>query len=161
MKRFLVLALSLALAGLSFSQEGIQDNNSMEAMAGKPPRDPAGLEIFRRAYPDVFFNAIYQRELMDWKVELTIPDGDGSRTATLYWANGSMLPESELDNKEKYWTLLYNYKYGEPLEDPADFTPEQVNRMKNFGSSENRRNGAGTPMFFFDALYESHSQASL
>ena len=70
MKRFLVLALSLALAGLSFSQEGIQDNNSMEAMAGKPPRDPAGLEIFRRAYPDVFFNAIYQRELMDWKVEL-------------------------------------------------------------------------------------------
>ena len=66
MKRFLILALSLALAGLSFSQEGIQDNNSMEAMAGKPPRDPAGLEIFRRAYPDVFFNAIYQRELMDW-----------------------------------------------------------------------------------------------
>ena len=59
MKRFLMLALSLALAGLSFSQEGIQDNNSMEAMAGKPPRDPAGLEIFRRAYPDVFFNAIY------------------------------------------------------------------------------------------------------
>lgn len=161
MKRFLVLALSLALAGLSFSQTGVQASDTLSETGGKPPRDPAGLEVFRRAYPDVFFNAIYQRELMDWKVELTIPDGADTRTATLYWANGSMLPESELGRKEKYWTLLYGYKYGEPLEDPADFTPEQVNRMKNFGSSENRRTGAGTPMFFFDAIYESHSQASL
>ncbi len=154
MKRIILLTLSLALTGLCFSQAD-QDTT------GKPPRDPAGLEIFRRAYPDVMFNAIYQRDLMDWKVELTIPDGESTRTATLYWSNGSMLPESELGNKEKYWTLLYNYKYGEPLEDPANFTQEQIDRMKNFGSSENRRKGAGTPMFFFDALYESHSQARL
>ncbi len=149
MKRIILLTLSLALAGLRFSQ------------AGKPPRDPAELEIFRRAYPDVFFNAIYQRDMADWKIELIIPEGEGSRTEVLYWSNGSMLPESELGNKEKYWTLLYNYKYGEPLEDPANFTQEQIDRMKNFGSSENRRKGAGTPMFFFDALYESHTKSSL
>ncbi len=149
MKRIILLTLSLALAGLCFSQ------------AGKPPRDPAELEIFRRAYPDVFFNAIYQRDMADWKIELIIPEGEGSRTEVLYWSNGSMLPESELGNKEKYWTLLYNYKYGEPLEDPANFTQEQIDRMKNFGSSENRRKGAGTPMFFFDALYESHTKSSL
>ena len=149
MKRIILLTLSLALTGLCFSQ------------AGKPPRDPAELEIFRRAYPDVFFNAIYQRDMADWKIELIIPEGEGSRTEVLYWSNGSMLPESELGNKEKYWTLLYNYKYGEPLEDPANFTQEQIDRMKNFGSSENRRKGAGTPMFFFDALYESHTKSSL
>lgn len=155
MRRIAALTLCLALAGLSFSQAGDLETTS------KPPREPDGLEIFRRAYPDVTFNAVYQRDIADWKVELLIPEGDGTRTETLYWANGSMLPESELDNREKYWTLLYNYKYGEPLEDPADFTQEQVNRMKNFGSTENRRNGAGTPMFFFDALYESHTKASL
>lgn len=161
MRHLAALTFCLVLAGLSFSQAHIQTSTTPSETGGKPPRDPAGLEIFRLAYPDVAFNVIYQRDLMDWKVEMTIPDGDGTRTATLYWANGSMLPESELGRKEKYWTLLYSYKYGEPLEDPADFTQEQVNRMKNFGSSENRRNGAGTPMFFFDAIYESHSQASL
>ena len=154
MKRIILLTLSLALTGLCFSQSG-QD------AAGKPPRDPAGLEIFRRAYPDITFNATYQRDMADWRIELVIPEDDGSRTEVLYWSNGSMLPQSELANKEKYWTLLYGYRYGEPLEDPADFTQEQIDRMKSFGSTENRRNGAGTPMFFFDTIYESHNQASL
>lgn len=154
MKQLFLLTLSLALAGLCFAQ-------THETLQGKPPRDPAGLEIFRQAYPDVMFNAIYDRDKTDWKIELIIPEGNTHRTEVLYWSNGSMLPESELGNKEKYWTLLYNYNYGQPLEDPADFTQEQIDRMKNFGSTENRRNGAGTPMFFFDALYQSHTKESL
>lgn len=154
MKQLFLLTLSLALAGLCFAQ-------TTEILQGKPPRDPAGLEIFRQAYPDVMFNAIYDRDKADWKIELLIPEGNTHRTEVLYWSNGSMLPESELGNKEKYWTLLYNYNYGQPLEDPADFTQEQIDRMKNFGSTENRRNGAGTPMFFFDALYQSHTKESL
>ena len=154
MKQLFLLTLSLALAGFCFSQ-------TTEILQEKPPRDPAGLEIFRQAYPDVMFNAIYDRDKADWKIELIIPEGDTQRIEVLYWSNGSMLPESELGNKEKYWTLLYNYNYGQPLEDPADFTQEQIDRMKNFGSTENRRNGAGTPMFFFDALYQSHTKESL
>ncbi len=154
MKQLFLLTLSLALAGLCFAQ-------TTETLQGKPPRDPDGLAIFRQAYPDVMFNAIYDRDKADWKIELIIPEGDTHRTEVLYWSNGSMLPESELGNKEKYWTLLYNYNYGQPLEDPADFTQEQIDRMKNFGSTENRRNGAGTPMFFFDALYQSHTKESL
>lgn len=152
MKRFAALTLCLALAGLCLSHA---------AGTGKLPGEPDGLEIFRRSYPDVTFNASYDTARADWKIELLIPDGSGSRAETLYWSNGSMLPESELENRGKYWTLLYNYRYGEPLEDPADFTQEQINRMKNFGSTENRRSGAGTPMFFFDALYQSHTKASL
>ncbi len=154
MKQFFLLTLSLALAGLCFAQ-------ITEIPQEKPPREPDGLAIFRQAYPDVMFNAIYDRDKADWKIELLIPEGDTHRTEVLYWSNGSMLPESELGNKEKYWTLLYNYNYGEPLEDPADFTQEQIDRMKNFSSTENRRNGAGTPMFFFDALYQSHTKESL
>ncbi|MBO5730547.1 MAG: M15 family metallopeptidase [Treponema sp.] len=154
MKQLFLLTLSLALAGLCFAQ-------TPETLQGKPPRDPDGLAIFRQAYPDVMFNAIYDRDKADWKIELIIPEGDTQRIEVLYWSNGSMLPESELGNKEKYWTLLYNYNYGQPLEDPADFTQEQIDRMKNFSSTENRRNGAGTPMFFFDALYQSHTKESL
>ena len=153
MKRLIAFALCLAVAGLCFSQAA--------AGTGRPPAEPAGLEIFRRSYPDVTFNATYDAAKADWKVELLIPEGNGTRTEVLYWSNGSMLPESELGSKEKYWTLLYNYKYREPLEDPADFSQEQINRMKNFGSTENRRNSAGTPMFFFDALYQSYTKASL
>ena len=154
MKQLFLLTLSLALAGLCFAQ-------TTEMPQGKPPREPDGLAIFRQAYPDVTFNAIYDRDKADWKIELLIPEGDTQRIEVLYWSNGRMLPESELGNKEKYWTLLYNYNYGQPLEDPADFTQEQIDRMKNFGSTENRRNGAGTPMFFFDALYQSHTKESL
>lgn len=154
MKKIFLLTMSLVLAGLSFAQVKSIEHN-------KAHKEPVGLEIFRMAYPDVSFNTSYDSEKADWKIELVIPEEDGTRTEILYWSNGSMLPESELDNKEKYWTLLYNYNYGEPLEDPADFTQEQINRVKNFGSTENRRNGAGTPMFFFDALYESYTKASL
>lgn len=154
MKQLFLLTLSLALAGLCFAQ-------ITEIPQGKPPREPDGLAIFRQAYPDVTFNAIYDRDKADWKIELLIPEGDTKRTEFLYWSNGSMLPEAELANKAKYWTLLYNYNYGQPLEDPADFTQEQIDRMKNFGSTENRKNGAGTPMFFFDTLYQSHTKESL
>lgn len=155
MRRIAALTLCLALAGLSFSQL------AAAGRSGSAAQEPRELEIFRRAYPDITFAATYDSAKADWRIELTIPEGAESRSEILYWSNGSMLPESELGNKGKYWTLLYNYKYGEPLEDPANFTQEQIDRMKNFGSSENRRKGAGTPMFFFDTIYESHSQASL
>lgn len=154
MKKLFLLTLCLAIAGFSFAQAKFAEGHESQ-------KEPEGLKIFRLAYPDVEFNTSYDSEKSDWKIELVIPEKGGTRTEVLYWSNGSMLPESELANKEKYWNLLYNYKYREPLEDPADFTQEQINRMKNFGSTENRRNGAGTPMFFFDALYESYTRDSL
>lgn len=123
--------------------------------------DPENLSIFKRAYPDVKFTAEYDVKLEDWKITIEIPENEKKRTVELYWCNGSLLPFEELKNKDKYWTLLYNYNSTEDLADPADFTPEQISAMKTFGSDENRKNGAGTPMFFFDALYDSKTQASL
>ncbi|MCQ2590907.1 MAG: M15 family metallopeptidase [Treponema sp.] len=123
--------------------------------------EPVGLNIFKRAYPDITFKSEYDGNLKDWKITMTIPQGNGSRTAVLYWCNGSMVPYEELKNKDKYWTLLYSYNSKEDLADPADFTSEQISAMKNFGSDDNRKNGAGTPMFFFDAIYDSSTRASL
>lgn len=123
--------------------------------------EPVELNIFKRAYPDITFKSEYDGNLKDWKITMIIPEKNGNRNVVLYWCNGSMVPYEELKNKDKYWTLLYSYNSREDLADPADFTPEQIATMKNFGSDDNRKNGAGTPMFFFDAIYDSSTRASL
>lgn len=119
--------------------------------------EPEKLSIFKKAYPDVNFISEWQEDKNDWKISIIVEN----RKTELYWNNGSLIPETELSEKEKYWTLLYNYSYRKNLEDPANFTNEQIEAMKKFGSDENRRNGAGTPMFFFDAIYDSTSREKL
>lgn len=128
-------------------------------MAFSVEAEPKELSIFRKSYPDVTFKCTYDIDKSDWKIDMTVPFLSGEKTTTLYWSNGSLIPEKELVNKDKYWTLLYSYT--KTLADPADFTEEQIKHIKNFGSDSNRQNGAGTPMFFFDALYDSYSQVSL
>lgn len=119
--------------------------------------EPEKLSIFKKAYPDVNFISEWQEDKNDWKITIIVDE----KKTELYWNNGSLIPETELSEKEKYWTLLYNYNYRKNLEDPANFTNEQIEAMKKFGSDENRRNGAGTPMFFFDAIYDSTSREKL
>ena len=122
------------------------------------------LKYFERAYPDLTFTRHYDVVSAEWIVTVKVPDKPGDKdgpgkTYEFYWANGSMLPASEFENRDQYWTLLYSYP--RELADPADFTEEQRERIKQFGSAESRKNGAGTPMFFFDALYDSGSRRSL
>lgn len=122
------------------------------------------LKYFERAYPDLTFTRHYDVVSAEWIVTVKVPDKPGDKdgpgkTYEFYWANGSMLPASEFENRDQYWTLLYSYP--KELADPADFTEEQRERIKEFGSAESRKNGAGTPMFFFDALYDSGSRRSL
>lgn len=123
---------------------------------------PRGLWALRRAYPDVRFSAQYDFARLDWRIDVTVPGAAGKKAvkrATFYWADGSMLPAQELERREKYWTLLYHY--AEELKDPATMSEEEVARMRSFGSTDNRRNGAGTPMFFFEFLYDADSRADL
>lgn len=123
----------------------------------KIPEEPEKLSIFKNAYPDVDFISQWNEEKQDWKITIIVDE----KKSELFWCEGKMLLESELNQKEKYWTLLYHYDYRKNLEDPADFTEEQIEAMKKFGSTENRRNGAGTPMFFFDVIYDSSTRANL
>ena len=122
------------------------------------------LKYFERAYPDLTFTRHFDTDLSEWVINVKIPDTPGEKegpgkTYDFYWANGSMLPKEELVNKDQYWTLLYGYQ--KELADPANFTEEQRERIKEFGSTESRKNGAGTPMFFFDAIYDSKTRGSL
>ena len=113
----------------------------------KKDKEPDGIEIFRKSYPDVIFKSEYKEAIDDWKIYVEIPDknsSEGYRKSEFYWAKGSLLPESELNNKDNYWSLLYQYDYHNPLPDPADYTPEQIKEIKSFTTDDNRKNGAGT-----------------
>ena len=122
------------------------------------------LIYFERAYPDLTFTRHFNISEGEWIITVKIPDTPGDKdgpgkTFDFYWANGSFLPEDEFKNKENYWSLLYGYQ--KELADPANYSEEQREQIKNFSSKESRKNGAGTPMFFFDALYNSSSRRSL
>lgn len=116
--------------------------------------EPSNISILRRAYPDVKFDSEYDKEIGDWKITMTV-DGKAS---VLYWANGKMLTKEKLADKEKYSTLLYPYPKNIP--DPKDFTEEDIERIRNYSSTDNRQNSGGTPQFFFDALYDCETQVS-
>lgn len=118
---------------------------------------PEKLKIFQEAYPDITFESEWEDEVKDWKITMTV----GEKEIILYWANGAMLPEDELKNKDLYWSLLYEYDYRKPLKDPANFTPQEIEEIKKFGSDENRKSQAGTPMFFFDEIYDSKTRGKL
>lgn len=120
----------------------------------------ANLRFFQLAYPDISFSRSYDSSVQDWLITIVIPNGSGkNRVASFYWADGALLPKSEISNKDWYAPILYNYP--KILEDPADFSEEKKDAIKKFSSDENRKGGAGTAMFFFDAVYNASSRASL
>ena len=122
------------------------------------------LIYFEHAYPDLTFTRHFNIAEGEWIITVKIPDTPGDKEGPgksydFYWANGSFLPAEEFANKDNYWSLLYSYQ--KELADPANYSEEQKEQIKNFSSAESRKNGAGTPMFFFDALYDSYPRRSL
>ncbi len=122
---------------------------------------PNGLDVFIKAYPAITFESMYDKEMDDYLITLTVLYSEESKKIELYWSNGSMLPKEEMANKDKYWTLLYNYDYKKPLRNPEEFTDEEIERMRSFGSNNSSRTDYGTPMFFFNEIYDSYTQANL
>lgn len=164
---FLIIS-TLSLYSLTFAK-GRSDNwddmeidsrdasiQNLEKTDKKELKVPDKLKIFQEAYPDIKFEAEWDEEVEDWKILMTM----GEKEILLYWANGAMLPKEELVNKDKYWSLLYEYDYKKPLKEP-EFTAEEIEEIKKFGSDENRQSQAGTPMFFFDEIYDSKSRGQL
>ncbi len=145
--RILLFAAWLTLSGAVFPQ-GVSHSIS-------------DLFYISDSYPDITFSLSYDSEVHDWLVTLLIPGAKNEdlRVEQLYWANGSMLPREELENKDKYWPVLYGYPA--ELEDPATFSEEKKEAIKRYSSAENRKDGAGAPMFLFDAIYDSKTKKSL
>lgn len=119
--------------------------------------EPKELTLFRIAYPDVDFSASFDEEKNDWKITIAVPKRQ--EPGTFWWASGRFLPEEELRNADRYWPVIYSY--ASVLEDPEGFDEERIRRVKEYSSSESRKNGAGTPPFFFDFLYSADSQREI
>lgn len=122
------------------------------------------LKYFERAYPDIKFLRRYDGGKDDWIIIVNIPEDPDDentewRTAEFYWANGSFIPAEELENKDNYVSLLYFYpKF---LDDPENYTEAEREEIRIYGEKENRKNGAGAPMFLFDFIYESSSRRKI
>lgn len=115
-----------------------------------------GVNLLKASYPDVTFKIHYDHKTQEYIVTVSI---ENKAPREFYWCGGAMLPESELENKNNYWSLFY--LYSKDLADPANFTQEQKEALMQYGSKESRRNGTSSPMFFFDYIYSSENQRSV
>lgn len=133
----------------------------------KEPEELLKIRKFMTYYPDLEYKAEFDENLQDWKIEITrktffnrddISEAHKAlrKSALFYWAGGRLLPEAELSEKENYWLLQYPYE--NKLRDPKTYTAEEIERIKEFGSSSARKSDNGTPMFFFDFLYSAQSR---
>lgn len=122
--------------------------------------EPADLRILRNAYPDISFISSYDDSFDDWKIIISKNDDEsGKESSILYWADGRMLPQDKIVEKEKYWPVLYEYAHKIP--DPAGFSEEHIREIRDFTDSDARRSQAGTPLYLFDAIYDSNSRISV
>ena len=160
-KFFIFLAVLFFLTGTFFSikKKNVKKQNELNSIFAekisdlaeekKLPEEPVQLEIFRKSYPDVSFESFYDEEKNDWLVKISapiFPDKEEKKQTELWWADGRLLPEDELENKNEYWKLIYQYS---KLKDPKEMNAEEIEEVRNFSSSKNRQTTQGTPMFFF------------
>lgn len=169
MKKFFLLFLPIFFLSCLSAQDSSENRktatnlDSFSQTLSSRAFIPDEIKNFMRFYPDIEFSALYDIEENDWKIDMTADlyfdrtaKPKSKKSASFYWAGGRLLPKEALPNKENYWIL--QYKYTNTLRDPKTYTAEEIERIKNFGSSENRKNAGGTPMFFFDWLYSAQSQ---
>ena len=117
--------------------------------------EPSDLAIFRKSYPDVTFACRYDSSVGDYLITVTV----GKRSGKLYWQGGRFLPKSEIKNAKKYTPVLYEYNFEMP--DPAKFTRKDIEAIRSYSSTENRKNGPGAPTFLFDLIYESDTRKNV
>ncbi|MDE5897812.1 MAG: M15 family metallopeptidase [Treponemataceae bacterium] len=121
--------------------------------------EPAGLEFFRDAYPDIEIHSEYDRAASDWRIRISVPQADGSaRHETLWWCGSRLLPEEQLSARQDFRPMLYSYPDAVP--DPAGFSDEFIESIRERTSSESRKNGPASPPYFFDAVYDCATQAA-
>ncbi len=160
MKYRLVFFASSALIFLSAQLLPAQVKRQTRPLADRAENrkfvlEPPELSILRLSYPDVEFSCEYDDEVSDWKI---LVNADGRKT-DLYWCEGRLLPKEELSDREKYWTLFYSYE--KEIKDPTTLTDEEVENIRSFSSPENRKEGVGTPPFFYDILYDCTTRAKI
>jgi len=129
-----------------------EENPKWSRLSNLSPKEE--LEIFREAYPWVTFELDYDKEVKDWTLSIT----SYKKTTVLYRAEGLYLPKDQLQNRDHYWRVIY--KYNRTLEDPADFTEERKQQIREYSSTENRSKGAVSSKFIFGAIYDCQTRAT-
>ena len=122
--------------------------------------EPAGLSVFKKAFPDVQFLASYDKEADDWLVHVIVPDYKNPQKTTdtpLYWCESKFLPKDKLGQKDNYRPMLYNYQ--KIIPDPKNFTPEQIELIKEFTDRDNRANSPIDPPFLHNAIFDCADRA--
>lgn len=104
--------------------------------------------ILKKAYPSVDFRIDYDEEIDDYLLVVT----SYKKTNVLYWAGGLYLPKNQLANKEKYSEVFE--RYSEKILDPKDLSEEQVEKIKNYSSKENRQSRVASK-FLFNAIFDA------
>lgn len=111
--------------------------------------EPALLKAFKTAYPNVVFNSVWVSALSDWRISMSYE----GRSITLYWCGSRMLPESKLDEKDRYDPILYEYPY--EIADPSLFTYEEISTILEETSFARRSASYGTATYFYDFIYDT------
>jgi hypothetical protein len=117
--------------------------------------EPENFSCFSKGYPDLNFRAEFDEEKSDWKIFFEV----SGEEKIFYWCSAKLLPPEEISDAKNFWPILYRYEKN--LKDPAEMSDEEKFRLKEFSSASNRREGKGTPMFFFETVYESSSRAQI
>lgn len=157
----LIFIISILLSCVAYNsvekdiQNKTESTETGKTAGNESSVEPEGLSILKEAYPDIDFTASYDEEMNDWKILIDT----GTRSGELYWCGGRFLPADKLADKDSYWKLFY--KYSEEIPDPADFSPKEVERIRKFSSPENRREGASSPQFFYDLIYDCESRRAV
>ena len=143
---------TLNLFCLVFFVSAQEEDPKWSRLSNLSPKEE--LEIFRQSYPWCDFELDYDKQVKDWTLRVT----SYKKTTTLYRAEGLYLPKKELPNRDHYWRVIY--KYNRTLDDPADFSEEKKQMIREYSSAENRKSGAVSSKFIFDAIYDCHTRAS-
>lgn len=161
MRHFLLAPAAIILFGCAFSPDTAADGDT--ALQEEPcpeqdvhdiPQEIGLLDIFRETYPTTSFTAKYDEDLRDWAVTVST----AGRSAELYWAEGKMLPKEEIQNATDYEPIIYEYP--KEIPDPASFSEEYIEHIRQYSSPQNRAEAPGTPPFFFDVVYDCGTRAS-
>lgn len=116
--------------------------------------EPENLDIIRKAYSQANFTCSYDEKIDDYRILIK----NYAKTTELIWSDGQLIPESELTKKDMYRNTFYKYPY--ELADPANFSDEEIERMKNFGSASNRQTAAISAPFLINAVFDTGSRAT-
>lgn len=110
------------------------------------------LRALLMAYPEKISGIDYDFAMKDW----FLMSGDEK----LFWADGRLLPEKDLKNKDT-WRSYIDYLYPSEIPNPTHFSPETIAKLNAEILAENRKNSTVYNISFYDLLYDGETRRKI